>query len=70
MYEMKNKWDVDDEFNKDKLTYSLICPKCGQLVEPDTDVYVNYMDFKSKDGNATCKNCGRIDMEDIDFEMN
>jgi ribosomal protein S27AE len=55
----------------DLLTFSLICPKCGQIVEYDADIDVNYFDFRTKDGtNATCKNCGRVEMEYVDFEMN
>ncbi len=39
------------------------CPKCGGFVKADESIRVRWMNQQiSKEPNATCKKCGRVEM--------
>lgn len=38
-----------------------VCPKCGRFVKPDDAS--KYGEYLGKEPNATCKKCGRVQMD-------
>ena len=41
--------------------YYRVCPKCGRFVKPDEKTRIP--EYQGKEPNATCKRCGRVQME-------
>jgi len=52
-------FDVDGE----DATFTRVCPKCGKYVKADAEAWFDYNGQPTKGPNATCKKCGRVQME-------
>lgn len=46
--------------------FSRACPKCGRFVKPDPSARVNDM---LNEAYGTCKKCGRVELEYLDYEF-
>ena len=44
-------------------TFTRVCPTCGKFVEADEEAWFNGNGQPAKTPNATCKKCGRVQME-------
>lgn len=60
-YESIRRVVYNDEIAGDAV-FVPVCDKCGRFVKADTYIKINEITGLSREPNATCSKCGRINM--------
>lgn len=61
-YEGLHRKAYDGGQEHGELLFIPVCPDCGRFVKADSSVLINGLGELSKEPNATCSKCGRVNM--------